>query len=145
VRRVLLWSLAVVIIVAGVGWGVAALHEHATYGRKIAEDERTVTVGRDDRFSLSVPDRGASVGDSWSATVSPPGILTAAGNRKVMSNLWDRVFGPEAGGGGGTRYVTFTADRPGSVQVTLSNCFQGCRDTYSQRLSRTVTWSITVG
>jgi hypothetical protein len=138
----LVWSLAVVIIVVAAGWGALALRDHLTFGEKISEDRLTVTVGQGDRFSLAVPDRGASVGDSWSASVTPQNVLTAVDNRKVMSNIWDRVVGPAAGGGGGTRYFTYTADVPGTVQVTLANCFQGC-DRPSP-LSRTVTWQLTV-
>jgi hypothetical protein len=138
------WSLAVVIVLAAGGWGARALWEHATFGRKISEDRLTVAVGQGDRFSLAVPDRGASVGDSWSATLTPEGVLTTVDNRKIMSNWRDRIFGPEAGGGGGTRYFIFTAAAPGTVWVTLANCFQGCRDDYSRGISRSVTWMITV-
>jgi hypothetical protein len=141
-RRVLLWSLGAVIILAAGGWGARALWEHATFGRKITQDQLTVTVGRGDRFSLAIPDRGASVGDSWSATVAPDGVLTQVDNRKIMSNRGDRIFGPEAGGGGGTRYFVFTADAPGTARVTLANCFQGCDE--PSPLSRTVTWQVTV-
>ncbi|GAA3350511.1 hypothetical protein GCM10020358_76720 [Amorphoplanes nipponensis] len=140
-----MWSLAVVIIVVAGGWGVLTLRAHAIFGTKITEGEPAVRVGPGDRFSLAVPDRGASVGDSWSATVTPAGVLAAEGNRKVMSNFWDRVLGPEAGGGGGTRYFTYTAEARGTARVTLANCFQGCRDDYSRGISRSVTWTVTVG
>jgi hypothetical protein len=145
VRRVLSWSLAVAILLAAAVWGGLALHERATFGTKITEDELTVEVDEGDRFSLAVPDRGASVGDAWSATVKPDGVVATVEDRKVMSNVWDRVFGPEAGGGAGTRYFIYTAEAPGTVRVTLANCFQGCRDDYSRGLSREVTWTVTVG
>jgi hypothetical protein len=137
-----LWSLAVVIVLAAGGWGAVALWEHTTFGRKITETELTVTVERGDRLSLAVHDRGASVGDSWSATVTPEGILTPVGNRKTMGNLGDRLFGPSAGGGGGTRYFSYTADAAGTARVSLTNCFQGCDE--PTPLSRTVTWQVTV-
>ena len=144
-RRVLLWSLAVVITLAGATWAALTLHDQATYGSELTETTRTPTLNQGDRFSLAVPDRGASVGDSWTAAVAPDGIVTATGNRKVMSNVWDRIFGPAMGGGAGTRYFTFTADNPGAATVTLSNCFQGCHDDYTRGVSRTVSWTITVG
>lgn len=144
-RRVLWWSLAVVVIVAAVGWATLALRERATFGTKISEEELTVTVGRGDRFSLAVPDRGASVGDSWSATIIPEGVLDPVDDRKVMSNVWDRLVGPDAGGGAGTRYFTYRAEGPGTARVTLTNCFRGCQDDYSLGVSRSVTWTVTVG
>jgi len=145
VRRVLSWSLAVAILLAGGTWAAVTLQERATFGTKITEDDLTVEVNEGDRFSLAVPDRGASVGDAWSATVTPDGVVAAVEDRKVMSNVRDRVFGPEAGGGAGTRYFIYTAEAPGTVRVTLANCFQGCRDDYSRGLSREVTWTVTVG
>ena len=141
-RRVLSWSLAVMIVAAAGGWGAWVWWKHATYGRTITEAELTATVEAGDRFSLAVPDRGASVGDSWSATVTPEGVLTAVGNRKVISNVYDRIFGPAAGGGAGTRYFTYTAEAPGTARVTVTNCFQGCDE--PSPLSRSVAWQITV-
>ncbi|MEU8229344.1 hypothetical protein AB0C12_07035 [Actinoplanes sp. NPDC048967] len=144
-RRVLSWSLAVAILLAAAVWGGLTLRERATFGTKINEEDLTVEVDEGDRFSLAVPDRGASVGDAWSAAATPDGIVAAVEDRKVMSNVWDRVFGPEAGGGAGTRYFIYTAETPGTVRVTLANCFQGCRDDDSRGLSREVTWTVTVG
>jgi hypothetical protein len=72
----------------------------------------------------------------------PDGVLTTVGNRKIMSNLADRLFGPAAGGGGGTRYFIYTATAPATARVTLANCFQGCHK--PSPLSRTVTWQVTV-
>jgi hypothetical protein len=54
------------------------------------------------------------------------------------------LFGPDPGGGRGTTYFTFTADKPGTVTVPVTNCFQGCKDPDDQAASRTVTWSVTV-
>jgi hypothetical protein len=63
----------------------------------------------------------------------------------VMSSLVDRVFGPETGGGAGTRYFIYTASRPGTVTVRLYNCFQGlCESGRTDPWSRGVTWTITV-
>jgi inhibitor of cysteine peptidase len=145
VRRVLWWSLAVVIVVAAGGWGALAWRERATFGTKITDDRLTVRVEPGDRFSLAVPDRGASVGDSWSDKVTPEGVLAAVDDRKVMSDLRDRMIGPEAGGGAGTRYFIYTARAPGTARVILANCFRGCGDGYTRGLSRSVTWTVTVG
>ena len=89
--------------------------------------------------------RGASVGDSWTATVAPAGTLVPVAERTVPRSRWERVFGRDgelAGGGDGTTYFVFAARRSGSAVVTLVNCFQGCDEPSS--LSRTVTWRITV-
>jgi hypothetical protein len=144
VRRVLLRSLAVVIILAATIWAIGALRVHLTFGTKIDESDLTVTVDEGDRFSLAVPDRGASVGDSWSAAATPDGVLQAVDNRKVMSNLADRLFGPEMGGGGGTRYFVFEARKQGTARVVVTNCFRGCDNENTRRFARSVTWTITV-
>jgi hypothetical protein len=142
--RIVLWSLAAVVLGAALNWGALELRHHVVYGTVIDESDLTVTVQRGERFSLSVPDRGASVGDEWSAAVEPAGILTTIENRMVMSNLFDRVFGPLAGGGAGTRYFIYTANRRGTATVKLFNCFQGGCDQPGDKISRGVTWEITV-
>jgi len=38
------WSLAVAILLAVAVWGGLALHEHATFGTKITEEDLTVEV-----------------------------------------------------------------------------------------------------
>jgi hypothetical protein len=144
VRRALWTVAAVVVLAAGATWGGLAWRHHATYGTVVGEDQKSLTVDRGDRFSLAVPDRGASVGDSWSAAVVPQAALASAGNRKVLSSLVDRIFGPLAGGGAGMRYFIYTAEREGSARVTLSNCFQGCYDVRTRAASRTVAWVITI-
>jgi hypothetical protein len=144
VRRVLWTVAAVVVLAAGATWGGLAWHQHATYGTVVREDQKTLTVDRGDRFSLAVPDRGASVGDSWSSSVGPGGVLTPVDNRMVMSNLADRVFGPLAGGGAGTRYFIYDGDRSGRATVTVANCFQGCDHPTKAAESRSITWTITV-
>jgi hypothetical protein len=68
-------------------------------------------------------------------------VLTTVDNR-IMRNLGDRLFDPAAGGGGGTRYFTYTAKASATARVTLANCFQGCDE--PSPLSRTVTWQVTV-
>jgi hypothetical protein len=120
-----------------------ALRDHATFGTIFDEKELTVTVKPGDRFSLAVPD-GGSIGDEWSAAVAPDGVLTATGNRLVMSNLLDRIFGPQAGGGAGTRYFTYSANQRGTATVRLFDCFQGMCNTPYDKYSRAVTWTVTV-
>jgi hypothetical protein len=143
-RRVLWTVAAVVVLAVGATWGGLAWHRHAVYGTVVGEDKTTLTVDRGDRFSLAVPDRGASVGDSWSANVGPSGVLAPVDNRMVMNNFVDRVFGPLVGGGAGTRYFIYDADRSGSATVTVANCFQGCDHPTKAAESRSVTWRITV-
>lgn len=136
--------LAVVLLLVAGGAGGYALWRHLTYGTVATEDDPVVRVDAGDRFSIAVPDRGASVGDWWTVKSSPEGPVALRGERMVPSNLSDRLFGPNPGGGGGTRYFVFDAKKPGTVTITLHNCFQGCRDAQSDGLSRTVEWQVTV-
>ncbi len=139
-----LWAIAAIVVLVAAAWGGVAWRHHATFGTIAGEDRTTLTVDRGDRISLAVPDRGSSVGDSWSARVSPDGVLSPVDNRKVMGNIVDRIFGPQIGGGGGTRYFVYDADHAGTAAVTLSNCFQGCDHPTKSAESRSVTWTITV-
>ncbi|MEU8607714.1 hypothetical protein AB0C29_06910 [Actinoplanes sp. NPDC048791] len=144
-RRVLSWSLAVAILLAAAVWGGLTLHERATFGTKINEEDLTVEVDEGDRFSLAVPDRGASVGDSWTATVAPAGKLEPVAERKVPDSWWSRLVGRDgdmAGGGGGTTYFVYEAKESGTAVVTVANCFQGCDE--PSPLSRTVIWQVSV-
>lgn len=135
--------LSGVLLLAGLAVAAVMVRHHFVYGRVVDETQLTVTVHRGDRLSLAVPDAGASVGDSWSAVVAPDGMLRQVDNRKVMGNLLDRIFGPAAGGGAGTRYFIYRADAAGAATVTLSDCFQGCHE--PSPYSRSVVWTITVG
>jgi inhibitor of cysteine peptidase len=141
-RSILLCSAAAVPSLVGAAAGVVALRHRAAYGTVLDEMALTATVGSGHRFSLAVADAGASVGDSWSAAVAPDAPLTAVDNRVVMRSLLDRTLGPAAGGGAGTRYFVFRADRAGTARVTLSNCFQGCHR--PSPYSRSLVWTITV-
>jgi hypothetical protein len=144
-RHIVVWSLAALVLVGGTTWATLTIRHHLLYGTVFDEQSLRPTVEHGQRFSLAVPDRGASVGDEWSATVSPDGLLRAQGDRQVMSSLVDRIFGAEPGGGAGTRYFSYTASRPGTVTVQLSNCFQGlCHSGRTDPWSRGVTWTITV-
>jgi inhibitor of cysteine peptidase len=144
VRRAL-WTVALTVVLAAAAtWGGFAWHRHATYGTIAGEDRTSLTVARGDRLSLAVPDRGPSVGDSWSAVMAPDGVLTQVDNRMIMSSLADRIFGPLTGGGGGTRYFIYEADHSGAASVTVSNCFQGCDHPGKTAESRRITWRITV-
>jgi hypothetical protein len=143
--RILLWSLAVLVLVGGGTWAAVAIHRRLVYGAIFDESALRPTVEHGKRFTLAVADQGASVGDEWSPTVTPDGTLTLLDNRQVMSNPVERIFGAAAGGGAGTRYFTYAADRPGTVTVLLYNCFQGlCKSGRIDPWSRGVTWTITV-
>ena len=72
-----LWAIAAFVVLVAAVWGGFAWRHHATFGTIAGEDHTTLTVDRGDRFSLAIPDRGSSVGDSWSARVSPNGVLSA--------------------------------------------------------------------
>jgi inhibitor of cysteine peptidase len=145
-KRIVAWSLAALLLIGATTWATQAIRHHLLYGTVFDETELRPRVEQGTRFSLAVPDKGASVGDEWSATVSSGDALLVAGDRQVMSNLFDRVFGPQVGGGAGTRYFTYVARRPGTVTVQLYNCFRGlCRSGLNDPWSRGVTWTITVG
>jgi hypothetical protein len=145
VRRILVRVVAVLVLIGGTGWATLAIRHHLIFGTVFDEKALRPTVDRGERFSLAVPDHGASVGDEWSPTESPEGLLRADGNRQVMSNPYDRIFGPQIGGGAGTRYFTYTASRSGTVTVQLYNCFEGlCNRGLNDPVSRAVTWTITV-
>jgi hypothetical protein len=136
--------LSGVLLLAGLAVAAVMVRHHVVYGRVVDETQLTVTVHRGDRLSLAVPDAGASVGDEWSATVAPQGALTSVDSRLVPANLVDRLFGPAAGGGGGTRYFIYTAGRRGTATVRLVNCFQGGCGEPGDTISRAVTWTVTV-
>jgi hypothetical protein len=119
--------------------------QRARYGGVHAEGTETVVVvDRGDRFSLAVPDRGASVGDHWTMSAEPDGTISLVHSQLIAGNIVDRVLGPAPGGGGGTRYFVFDAHRPGTVTVTLHNCFQGCHDERTREASRDATWTVRV-
>lgn len=139
-----LWAIAALVVLIAAVWGGFAWRRHATFGTIADEDRASLTVARGERFSLAVPDRGASVGDSWSARIDPAGVLTTAESRMVRGNIADRIFGPQIGGGGGTRYFIYVADHAGTATVILSNCFQGCDHPTNAAESRNVAWTITV-
>jgi hypothetical protein len=143
-RRWLIWSLvAVVVLVAGVFAGLA-IYRDAKYGTRYGESERTLSVASGEVFTLVVPDRGASVGDRWTASVSDGAVVAQVGSVLVADSLADRVFGPAPGGGGGQRLITFRAQNPGTATIVLSNCFQGCANERTRAASREVSWSVTV-
>jgi hypothetical protein len=143
-RRIVLAILAGVVLVGGTTWAVSAIRHRIQFGQVFDESDLHPTVGKGKLFSVAVPDRGP-VGDEWSATVTPTNVLTDKGNQMVMSNLQDRVFGPNIGGGAGTRYFTFIAKGSGIVTVELYNCFQGlCKNRNPDPYSRGLTWTITV-
>jgi len=143
-RHWLIWlSVAVVLAVAGV-WGGLALYRQATYGPRHAEQDQEVRVSAGDVFTLIVPDRGESIGDRWTASVSDEGVVSQAGSTLIADNLFDRWFGAGKGGGAGQRLITFRAKAPGTAKVTLSNCFQGCDNERTRAESRSVSWNVTV-
>jgi hypothetical protein len=133
-----------VALAALAGMAVANGVQRARYGDVHREGGAIITVAAGHRFSLAVPDRGASVGDHWSATVAPEGPVTLEHSEQIGGNLVDRLIGPAAGGGAGTRYFVFDARRTGSVTITLHNCFQGCQTDRARAASREAAWTVTV-
>jgi hypothetical protein len=133
-----------VVVVAGAGWGGLVLYSRHVYGTVFTDSQLTVTVDAGDRFSLAVPDRGASVGDAWSTEVISADVLIAQGRRTRSKSLLDRIGPPRLGGGQGTAYFLYDARAAGTATVTLSNCFQGCDHPTTKAESRDVTWTITV-
>lgn len=137
--------IPVAVIVLGLAGFLAVRGiQRARYGEVHAEGTAVVAVGQGDRFSLAVPDRGASVGDHWTLSTQPGGVLNPVRTQLIAGNIVDRVLGPAPGGGGGTRYFVFDARRAGTVKVTLHNCFQGCHDERTRAASRDVTWTVSV-
>jgi hypothetical protein len=143
-RRWWIWILAAVVLVGLVGVAVAEGIQRTRYGDVHEEGAASVTVDRGHRFSLAVPDRGASVGDHWTAGVQAEGIATLAHSELIGGNIIDRVIGPANGGGAGTRYFVFDARRSGSVAITLHNCFQGCNSDRAREASRDAVWTVIV-
>jgi inhibitor of cysteine peptidase len=144
--RWLLVTVAVVLllVVAAALFG-PRVYERFRYGGIYGAERLTVQVGAGDRFSLAVPDRGASVGDRWEvATVPDAAVANLVRNELAVASLHDVIFGPAPGGGGGTRYFTFAARGRGHTTIALHNCFQGCDRPFRQRLSPTITWDVTV-
>lgn len=135
--------VALVLIVAVAAVGLAVYHK-ATCGDRFVESEQRVMVPADSVFTLVVPDRGASVGDRWTAGVDDAAIAEQIRSTLVADRLSDRLFGPTPGGGGGQRLITFRATAPGTTIITLSNCFQGCGDERTKAQSRSVSWTVTV-
>jgi inhibitor of cysteine peptidase len=143
-RRWLVWSLVAVVVLVGAVVGGLAVYRKVTYGDRYAESQTSVTAGEGSVFTLVVPDRGASVGDLWTATVADPAVAEQVRSTLVADSLSDRLFGPAPGGGGGQRLITFKAKAPGTTTITLSNCFQGCGNERTRAESRQVSWSVTV-
>ncbi len=139
----------VFVVVALLLAGLAALAvsrsvRRAHFGTVHGENDTVISAGRGDRFSLAVPDRGASVGDRWTADVEPGGVVALRTSEHISDSLLDRVFGPGLGGGAGTRYFVFEATNSGSATIRLRNCFQGCHPESPSPESRTVVWTVTV-
>ncbi|NJC69065.1 protease inhibitor I42 family protein [Planosporangium thailandense] len=140
-RRWWLSVLAAVAVIGLIGVGVARAVQRVRYGDIHTDGGSPVVAGPGHRFALAVPDRGASVGDHWTATVAPDGIVALVRSEQVAGNIVDRLIGPAVGGGAGTRYFVFAARRAGTVVITLHNCFRGC-DRGADR--RDTVWAVTV-
>jgi hypothetical protein len=143
--RISLLVTAASLVLAGAATGAGAVRQHAVLGTVAGADRPAVDVDRGDRISIAVRDRGASVGDSWTATTTPAGTLGPVAERNVPSGWWERLSGRDgdlSGGGDGTTYFVYEAEQSGSATVTLVNCFQGCDE--PSPFSRSVTWKITV-
>jgi hypothetical protein len=120
-QRILAGILAALVLVGGITWAVQAIRHRVRYGQTFDESALHPAVAVGDRFSLAIPDRGASVGDQWAATVTPANAVTDEGSTQELSSLTERIFGAQDGGGAGTRYFTYTADRPGAVTVATAS------------------------
>ncbi|MBF9133795.1 protease inhibitor I42 family protein [Plantactinospora sp. S1510] len=143
-RIVLIGAVLVVVLIAVVAVAGPAVRRHLRYGTVLDRQTTSATVDLGDRFSVRVPDRGASVGDDWTASADPADRVVLVGEERVSGSLLDRLFGPANGGGGGSRYFRFDAERAGQVTITVTNCFQGCRNDRTRAASETVTWTVTV-
>jgi hypothetical protein len=135
--------LAVVVVAAGALGGVT-LYRRANYGTKYGEDRQSVTVSEGGLFTIVIRDRGPSVGDNWTPSVSDETTISLVRSTLIPSSFLDPWFGPKKGGGGGQRLFTFRAKGPGKATVTLRNCFQGCWDDRTRALSRAVIWNVSV-
>jgi hypothetical protein len=142
--RVVVWCVVLVIVVGGAVWGGVALYRHKVYGAVFSDSQLSGAVAVGERFSLAVPDRGPSVGDSWSATAGAGELVTARGQRTLHKAPIDRVRAPLPGGGQGTTFFLYDAKAAGTATITLSNCFQGCDQPTPSSETRNVTWTITV-
>lgn len=134
----------VIVVAGGAWWGGVTVYRHQVFGTVLTESQLNETVAVGDRFSLAVPDRGASAGDAWSAAAVPDNVLTGRGRRTWPHSLLDRFGSPGRGGGRGMSYFLYDAKSAGTVKVALTDCFQGCDHPTDQTQSRTVTWTITV-
>jgi inhibitor of cysteine peptidase len=144
VRRRAIWTLAAVVLVVAGSVGGMAVYRRATYGIKYGEHQPNVAVSEGGIFTIVVRDRGPSVGDNWTASVSDEATVSPIRSTLIPSSFLDPWFGPKKGGGGGQRLITFRAKAPGNATVTLRNCFQGCWDGRTRALSRSVSWSVSV-
>jgi Chagasin family peptidase inhibitor I42 len=142
--RWLIWLLVAVVLVAAGVWGGVTLYHQATYGSRYAEQQREAKASVGDLFTLVVPDRGPSIGDSWTASILDQSMVTQERSELVAENLRDRFFGAATGGGGGDRLITFRAEAPGTTQIVLTNCYRGCATAENQAESRSVSWNVTV-
>ncbi|WP_369183017.1 hypothetical protein [Streptomyces sp. Y1] len=90
-------------------------------GRILGPDERSVTLGPGDRFSIAVED-SASIGDNWSI-VNPKADTAVVA---AVAQVTDYPPGYEKyNGGGGTAFYIFEAKGRGTTTITLFNCFRG--------------------
>jgi inhibitor of cysteine peptidase len=144
VRRRAIWTLVAVVLVMAGALGGMSLYRHATYGIKYSEHQPNVAVSEGGIFTIVVQDRGPSVGDDWTASVSDETTISQIRSTLIPSSFLDPWFGPKKGGGGGQRLITFRAKAAGNATVTLRNCFQGCRDDRTRSLSRSVSWTVSV-
>jgi inhibitor of cysteine peptidase len=144
------WVAVLAVALAGLaglvlaGLMLDAAVQRSRYGDLHSAGAAGVEVDRGSRFSLAVPDRGASVGDHWTVAVAPEGIAALTRSELVGGSILDRLFGPATGGGGGTRYFVFVARHPGATTITLRNCFQGCDSDRTRGASREAVWTVTV-
>lgn len=142
--RIVAAAVFAAVLIVGAVWAAGLYRNHTTYGTIVTEKNLSVTIDQGDRLTLSVPDRGPSVGDNWSHSAEPANGLKFIEKRHISDSLVERLFGSAPGGGAGDTYFIFEAEQSRRVSVTLTNCFQGCGSARTKEQSRSVSWQVTV-
>lgn len=120
------------------------LYRQASYGDQYGENEREITVTPDALFTVVVPDRGLSVGDTWTAFITDSAVVSKEYSTLVADDLFGSWFSLAPAGDGGQRLITFRARTPGKTLITVRTCSQGCDTGHSRAKSRSVSWIVRV-
>ena len=120
------------------------LYRQASYGDRYGENERDIIVTPDALFTVVVPDRGSSAGDTWTASIIDAAVVSHEYSTLVANDLLGDWFSLAPAGHAGLRLITFRARTPGTTTIIVRNCYQGC-DTWRTRAeSRSVSWIVRV-